>query len=71
MVRNYDWPAYFDKIFLEVKGKFDDEGAISPYILARRDAVNSLPIPVKTMELLVDTEKHKHAAAYFLKALLI
>jgi hypothetical protein len=62
----FDWDAYFGGVFEKVKGKFrklypiQDDGATPPNILALRDAVNSLPIPVKIVDVRVDTAKYEH-----------
>lgn len=57
------WDEFFDKVFnaLKVKFKeiypFKEDGAVSPDIVALRDAIFKLPCPVKVLELRFDTAK--------------
>ena len=60
----FDWIAYFNQVFEDAKAwfrkvyPFEDEGEVSPDIVALRDAIFHLPIPIKILELKVDTLKY-------------
>lgn len=61
---NFDWNDFFNKVFEEAKNQFKrrylfkDEGEVSPTILALRDSIWKLPIPVKVLELRIDNLKY-------------
>lgn len=60
----FNWENFFNKVFEEAKDHFKryypfkDDGEVSPTILALRDAIWKLPIPIKVLELKVDTSKY-------------
>lgn len=59
----WDWFGFFDSVFKEARVKFKecypfkDESEVSSGIIALRDAIWSLPIPIKLFDLEIDIER--------------
>lgn len=57
------WNEFFDEVFNELRMKFkefypfEDDGDVSPDVVALRDAIFKLPCPIKVLELRFDTAK--------------